>query len=441
MSMKNLLKKLKNNWVFIAVLLVALFIRFYFLDKYLDVSGDLLLAADWGEKYWKYGSKDYYFVQNWYYAPPNYPPLINFYYAYAYKAFDYKYLFAQLHNVIKIPPAAFIVYYYKWGYFTNLKLLGIVCDILAGILIYKLVLRLLKDKTASIISSALYLLNPITIVLSSVWGQVDSAVALFGTASILLLLNKKYWWSPLLFTAGLLLKPNWILFAPLYIFIYLLGGPKLKNIVTSLFSVIVLLVVLAFPFSDNPISFYTWFIKERIMTTIAASPHASVSAFNFYTTFLKIDYDLATYKVLGLPMKLFGQAVFSLIYLSGLYYLWKNKPKVENVLKVIALIGFGFFVFMPGMLERYFFPILIPLAVLAAGSKKILLMYLSLTITFTVNVIWALFRRRYGVIDDFVTGNNFFLLRTISIFNVAGYVLMIWLLFKDYLLKLDLWKK
>jgi Gpi18-like mannosyltransferase len=439
--MKQLLRKIKNNWIFLTVVLVSLIVRFYFLDKYLDVSGDLLLAADWGEKYWEYGSKNYYFVQNWYYAPPNYPPLINLYYAYAYKAFDYKYLFAQLHNVIKIPPAAFIIYYYKWGYLINLKLLGIACDVLGGILIYKLVLKLFKNKTSAIVSSSLYLLNPITIVLSSVWGQVDSVVALLGTASILLLLNKRYWWSPFIFAAGLLLKPNWILFAPLYVFIYLLGRPKWKNVITSLVSVIILLVILAFPFSDNPISFYIWFIKERIMTTIAACPHASVSAFNFYTTFLKIDCDLATYQVLGLPIKLFGQAIFSLIYLSGLYYLWKKKAKDENVLKVITLIGFGFFVFMPGMLERYFFPILIPLAVLTAGSKKTLLLYLSLTITFTVNVVWALFRRKYGVIDDFVTGNNFFLLKTISIYNMAGFVLMIWLLFKDNLLKLDLWKK
>jgi hypothetical protein len=85
---KRVKRILKDNWQISILIIIALLIRFYFLDKFISVSGDLLLYADWGEKYWEYGSRNYYFIRNWYYAPPNYPPLINLYYAYAYKAFD-----------------------------------------------------------------------------------------------------------------------------------------------------------------------------------------------------------------------------------------------------------------------------------------------------------------------------------------------------------------
>src|SRR3989344_8195201 len=128
--MKKIVQKLQQHRVIIVLLFAALIVRFYFLDKFTNVSGDLLLYADWGKMYWEYTSRNFYFVKDWYYAPPNYPPLVNLYYAYAYKAFDYKYLFAQLHNIIRFPPADFIIYYYKWGYFINLKILAIVCDLL-----------------------------------------------------------------------------------------------------------------------------------------------------------------------------------------------------------------------------------------------------------------------------------------------------------------------
>ncbi len=441
MTIVKFLKNIGNNWIFLVLILSAIFLRFYFLDKFVSTSGDLLLYADWGEKYWEYGSKNFYFVKDWYYAPPNYPPLVNLYYAYAYKAFDYKYLFAQLHNVIRIPPAVFIIYYYKWGYFINLKMLAIISDILIGVVIYKEGLRLLKKKKLAILASSLYLFNPTTIILSSVWGQTDSVIALLSIVSFILLARQKFILSSLLFSVGLLFKPNWIVFVPLYCFIFLMKRPKISQVVLSFLTVIAFMIICVLPFSNNPVSFYTWLIGSRIAPTIGASSVASVSAFNFYTTFLRLDYDLSSYRIFIIPVKFIGQLVFFTIYALSIFILLKKRAMDADIYKALIVLGLGSFLFMPGMLERYFFPAVIPFAILAVNNRKLLILYIVFALTLGLNVIWALFRRKYGILDDIFTKNNFLLIRIISLYNVAGFIMLIRTLFKDNLLKLSLWKK
>lgn len=436
----NIIKKhFRNNWQLYLLVLLAMLVRFYFLDKYLNVSGDLLLQADWGEKYWTYGSRDFYFIKDWYYARPNYPPLTIYYYAYANKLYDYKYLMAALHNVIKIPPADFIIYYYKWGYFINLKLLGIVSDILAGIFIYREVLSYLKNKKYAVFAAGIFLLNPITIILSSVWGQIDSTVALLSIMAFYLVVKKKFVLSGLLFTVGLLLKPNWIIFLPLYLIVFLINRPKLRSVLITLMLTAFFIFVIAIPFSNNPPDFYTWFIKDRILTTLFASPHASISAFNFYTTFLKIDYHLSSHTLLFIPVKYIGYLIFALIYLKSLLSIIKNSGKI-GVYKAVITIGLGSFLFMPGMLERYFFPMLIPFSILAFKSRKLLWVYLIYTVLLSLNVVWALFRRKYGDVDALFTGHNFFLIKSVSIINVVLYIYLLRSLFNENLLKLVRYK-
>jgi len=444
--MKKIVQKLQQHRVIIVLLFAALIVRFYFLDKFTNVSGDLLLYADWGKMYWEYTSRNFYFVKDWYYAPPNYPPLVNLYYAYAYKAFDYKYLFAQLHNIIRFPPADFIIYYYKWGYFINLKILAIVCDLLTGVLLYNFVYSTLKKKKTAVFTAMLYLFNPVVITLSSVWGQTDSVIAYFSVVSFILLFRKKFALSSLLFMAGLLFKPNWVVFIPLYLLAFFLNRPRLKSILISSVFVLLLLAATAYPFSENPFTFYHWIISERIIPTIGASKVASVSAFNFYTIFLRIDYHLSSFKILVVPVGLFGQLIFAGIYLAiflGVInkFLIHKKVSAVDFFKAILILGLGSFLFLPGILERYFFPAIIPFAAIAVVRRKTFIIYLLLSLSFSLNIVWALFRRQYGELDHLFTDSNFLLIRIFSLFNVLAFIFLFGLLFKDNLLKLDLWKK
>jgi Gpi18-like mannosyltransferase len=293
---------------------------------------------------------------------------------------------------------------------------------------------------AALLSAGLFLFNPSVIILSSVWGQTDSVIALLSVASFILLLKKKFTFAVLLFVAGILFKPNWIIFAPLFVFVFFVKHPNIKTIAYSFLAALVLSVLVSLPFSNNPLIFYPWLLKERILSTLNASPNASISAFNFYTTFLRIDFHLSTYRIIGIPVKFIGEFLFSGIYIFSFLYLFKRKVEMINLLKVVVFLGFGSFLFMPAMLERYFFPALIPFAILAVKNSKTFILYFTFTLALGLNIIWALFRRSNGVVNDIFSANDSLLIKIISIHNLVGFLALTTLLFKDNLLKLSVKK-
>ena len=121
------ISKIKSiTLILLTTILVGFFIRIAFVGSYIRESGDLRLYADWAEKFWVYGGKDFYTYPVWLYAPPNYPPILSLIYGGAYWLFNHKYVLPQLHNLIRVPPAAFIIYcitlvisWFIWGHTTN----------------------------------------------------------------------------------------------------------------------------------------------------------------------------------------------------------------------------------------------------------------------------------------------------------------------------------
>jgi len=74
---------------------------------------------------------------------------------------------------------------------TIVKVPFIVSDIIIAILIYKIVEALTEKEGLAEKASAIWLLNPYVIFISSGWGMFDSLPALFCTASLYLLMKKK----------------------------------------------------------------------------------------------------------------------------------------------------------------------------------------------------------------------------------------------------------
>ena len=131
-------------------------------------------------------------LQNWYYAPPNYPPIISLIYAYSYWLYDHKYVLAQIHNIVKFYPSEFIDYFYKNGYYLTLKLPSIIADLAIGIFIYRIILSITNSYKRSLFALSIYLFNPVSILLSSIWGQTDSLIAIIALLSFYLLAKKHF---------------------------------------------------------------------------------------------------------------------------------------------------------------------------------------------------------------------------------------------------------
>src|SRR3989304_5770901 len=235
MKVINHFKNKKKEFLIAFFIFAGLLVRLFYAPQFVVESGDIRLYADWGEKLIIYKPINFYTYPNWVYAPPNYPPLLSLIYGVAFWIYERKYYLAQLHNLIRIPPAIIIKFFYTHGYFVLLKLPGILADLGVSLLIYKFILEISKKTKAATLGLLFYLFNPVSIFLSSVWGQTDSLIAFMGLLSFYALYRGKIVLSlPLLFTS-LYIKPNWGVFIPLYIFLLIVAKLKLENLIFSLF--------------------------------------------------------------------------------------------------------------------------------------------------------------------------------------------------------------
>lgn len=437
---------LKNNWKIILILIAAFVIRFYFVDKATTISGDLLVHKEWGERFWSVGAKNFYFDENWYYSKPTQPPLTTLMFAEAFYLYDHRYRIAELHNIIKFPPAAFIIYFGKWGYELMLKMPGILGDILLGGLIYHFILKTTSIRKQALLGMFLYLFNPVTIFLSGIWGQTESLIAFFAIASFFLLTTRYTWLSPVLLFLSLYTKPTWIVLVPLYIicalFLWKKRKLKLKNILIGLFAVVISFIVITKPFSgSNLIPFSKYIIVNNMLPAAKGTIKATTSAFNFHSIIFRLDVNLATDKYLFLSANNLGYFMLFFSYLLSFFYIRKQGVSLGTIAISAFVVGLTATLFLTGMLERYLFIAFPFILMIGVCVNKNLKYFIIFNITLFLNLIWAFFRRRYGEIDHIFTDNGMLLIRIISIINVLILILFIRSNISQNLIKLGLWKK
>lgn len=85
---------------------------------------------------------------------------------------------------------------------TFLKFPLILSDILSTYLIYKICRKQNLDEGNSMKAAAVYLLNPFTIFISSIWGMFDSLAILFALLGVYLFTHKKFYLSSLIWGLG-----------------------------------------------------------------------------------------------------------------------------------------------------------------------------------------------------------------------------------------------
>ena len=411
-------------------MIIGFLVRAYFIDKV--VVGDLMNYAEWGQEIFVRGTNNYYYSDKWYYSTPVYPPISIFTFAGAYWLNEHRYILAQLHNITKIPPADFIIYFYQNGYIFLLKLLPIICDLLLSVLVYKLIFKLTKSYKKSFLGLIFFVLNPISIFISGAWGQTDSIVGILGIYSFLLLLDKKIAFSiPLLFTS-LYFKPSWAIFVPFYLFLVYKTKPNFKHFVLGSLAALTIFVVTTAPFSDTNVFAYGWkLFREKYPLPIGIDGKASISAFNFQTIFLRLDIDYSHEKIMGVRSSFLGTIFYLIINYLAFKNFNKQKNKLFGMLSGIFMIGFGSFLFMATMLERYFFPAFVPMTVIMFSGINVFLEIVLINLILAANIIYSFYRRGSDEIAHPFIDNNFLLIRVLSLVQVSVFVSAVVKIFKN----------
>lgn len=286
-----------------------------------------------------------------------------------------------------------------------LKMPSILCDLAAGVIIYLLGRKHTTEGTAVIIS-LLYLLNPAVLLNSVVWGQTDSCLTLCILLLCLLLTEGKVIPAGFIFAAGLLLKPQMLIFSPVLLYgIYEYGirnlfvnkckGITLQSMRLLLrifvggMSAIAFLLLAMLPFDLNK-------VLPQYTDTLTSYPYASVNAYNLWGLLGK---NWSSQETLigktGISYANMGTlAIVLLTLLSAILFEWlRKKGHQEKYFITASFIIITMFLFSVRMHERYLYPAMALLIIACLYCRKYNLVPAYLTITFghTVNVWYVLF--------------------------------------------------
>ncbi len=282
-----------------------------------------------------------------------------------------------------------------------IKLPAMVCDILTGFFIYFAAQKVLKNKSFAAAAAALYMLHPAVIINSAVWGQVDAVFALPLVISIYFLAEEQYKKSSALYAVALLIKPQALVFAPIFLLAFadkLVNFKSQKNWWTEFFKClgiifgVFILGALPFLVRKPPM-----FIYELYTETLASYPYASLNGFNLFALAggnfkdMSDRFFFATYSFWSNVGIIITVAVASVIFMRG-----KDKSRYFYC---SGLLGTVFFMLAGKMHERYLFPAmaLFILAYVFRRDKRILITWSVLSMLHYLNVGYVYINSQNGV--------------------------------------------
>lgn len=262
---------------------------------------------------------------------------------------------------------------------------------------------LIKIGLPTLLASVFYL-NPVVILDSALWGQVESLGIFFTLVAVILLFYKKPTLATVIFTTGVLMKLQNIIFIPLYfLFIFRYFGTStslsagLKTLAKSLVAAGATFLFISLPFAianNMDKVFYLLTVNNDYF------PWLSLNAHNLWwivagTKGMTIIDKITVFGILN--AKTVGLLIFSTWYFL-LCLLVALRPTPRNFLLALTLSVFAFFLFTTQSHERYSYPVLVLLlffypftVILDAGGRTrkleyFWILYALLTITIFFNI-------------------------------------------------------
>lgn len=280
------------------------------------------------------------------------------------------------------------------------KLPAIFADLATGYLIYKILIKTKTEKWA-LIGSVIYLFNPAILANSSLWGQVDSFVALFSLLAIYLFPHFSILSSVALAT-GTLIKPQVAFIFPVILFMFYQNRKSLLSLLNYCFIGLLVFALGFIPFWNHGNLFQ--FILERLTLSSSQYPYTSVNAFNFWgiSGFWRSD----TYQwIVGLLV------VLCITIITFIKIIRKTKNPQYLLAGIILASSF---MFMTRMHERHFLPALVFLAISSIENRQLLLPYIGFSLGYVFNLYYAY----VWITDNFKAIFSDSVTKLISILNI-----------------------
>ncbi len=358
---------MKKNKILWCVGLVAVFF-FYIVLSFPYYSGDIKNHLAWAQSLDTQGFMGFYERDFPGYAFPNYPPVAMTLFWLSWKFYQLKYALVWWLNLnVSFFPSQ-LVPFMQWEnvVISFQKLPAMVSTLGVGVVIYKLLELLKVSSKVRLSATAIFLLNPATLYLSSIWGQIDFLPLFFFLWSVLLLFKKKLGWSYLLAGLALLSKQTVLIFWFVYLAV-IFKQYGIKQSIRCILLTIVMFYASYLPFHSFSLTWpFELYYKNFTLVAESTSENA-INLWGFFYDFVRHD-DRS--KWLGLSLQTWGFLMFAITIIpTGIYFIFK-KITLEKFLEFLMLISFLDFFFLTRMHERYLAPGLVFLVLIAAIKRK-----------------------------------------------------------------------
>jgi Gpi18-like mannosyltransferase len=284
------------------------------------------------------------------------------------------------------------------------KLPAILADIGTGWFIYRLASRRLSERTA-VLLGVLYIFNPLVLLDSAAWGQIDSILALLVLASFWQVYRGNMGWAASLYGLGLLAKPQMLLFAPVMLAALVNACRNsgsfqkgLKVCLKTLGAGLGTVLLLAAPFwivqistamqtgSGDAVRQAVFWLPGQYLNSLGTYKDASINACNLLA-FFGGNWAPDSQAMFGIPYFVWGYA--GMLAVSAYVFcmsVFRDKDNRRILLWAAVMIS-GVFVLGLRMHERYMFPALALLLVyyIVERDRRALYLFGAFTITQFLN--------------------------------------------------------
>ncbi len=260
-----------------------------------------------------------------------------------------------------------------------IKLPAILCDLAVAALLYKMALSEGEDEWALVVLTV-YAFNPVTILDSAAWGQIDAVLTALLLVSMMLAVRRQWRYALPVFALTALVKPQALMLAPLGVAVVvfeLIRTPaenRRRAIIEALVSTVLslaLMALLSLPYmlglseellSENAYIFgvrapewmrpLVWLINQY-GGTMSYYASLTVNACNLYTL---LDLNWSALEIHP-ALSAFAWAMLALSYAYAFYLYYRARDGKKLFLIAGTLLAL-LFAFGPMMHERYLFPAL-----------------------------------------------------------------------------------
>ena len=392
-------KKIKsdNNAIYIiAVSAIAVVLRVILAAVYKGHESDMSCFIGWSNAAFENGLGKFYTLDMFHDYPPGYMYVL--------------YVIGALQKLFGFSGGASYVL---------VKLPAIICDIITGIIVYKIAKKNFSDSISTALAS-LYMFNPAAILNCSLWGQVDAVYTLFALLMIYFISEKKMIASYFMFALCIFIKPQAFIFTPVLIggivenvFLDDFSRNKLFKNLGSGIGAIVMMLALALPFGVGN-------VIVQYKATLASYPHLTVNAFNLWGALGKNWSDLSVFT------SAVGYIFIAAIAVFSIYLLLKSKSKSKYYFAG-ALLAFFTYMLSTKMHDRYAFPamVLMLAAFVLTASKRNFIMYVLITLSQFFNTAWVLFIYETDI-------NKYFKSPVIVVASLINLAILVYVAYQSY---------